>query len=272
MSTDKHLANDQEGTLATDLSIIVPAYNEAGNVTLLYGAIETALRKIDLSWELIFCDDGSEDNTWQEITGLSLEDRKVSGVRLSRNFGHQYALLAGLKFAVGRAVITMDADNQHPPDVIPKLIDSWNRGNKIVQTVRIDPESTGVFKRITSYLYYRIYSFLSGVNIQPGMADFRLLDRKVVNDLLEFREEGLFLRGLVQWVGYTSETISFVAEKRSIGVTKYTLRKMLRLAWTGITSFSIIPLRIGIFVGLFTSIVAFGGMFASLYLPSDLAK
>jgi dolichol-phosphate mannosyltransferase len=247
------------------LSIVVPALAEEENIASLHEAVEDALRQEGLSWELIFCDDGSPDQTWRRISELSERDPRVSGVRLSRNFGHQYAIMAGLAIARGRAIITMDADHQHPPKLIPSLVRSWRSGNKIVHTVRTDSASTGVFKRVSSRVFYRVYSFLSGVKIDPGMADYRLLDRKVVNDLLLFREEGLFLRGLVQWVGYDSDRIPFEAADRRAGRTKYTPLRMMRFAWTGITSFSMVPLRLGIFLGLLTSAVAFCGVIYSVW-------
>jgi len=249
----------------TDISIVVPAYDEAENLASLHEKIKDSLADTDFRWELIFCDDGSKDDTWQEINKIRDADTRVSGLRLSRNFGHQYALLAGLTASTGRAVITMDADHQHPPDLLPMLINSWKHGNKIVHTIRKDPKSIGIFKRLTSRIYYRVYSILSGVTITPGMADFRLLDRQVVDNILSYREEGVFLRGIVQLVGYSSDSISFTAQERRSGDTKYSLGKMLRFAWTGISSFSTVPLRIGIFVGLFTSVSAFGWMFWAVW-------
>jgi len=231
----------------------------------LFDKIFDVMSSLDMTWELIFCDDGSTDSTWAEIEALNEKNGNVLGIRLSRNFGHQQALIAGLTKSSGRAVITMDADHQHPPSLLPDLIKSWKCGNKIVHALRLDPKSLGFFKKLSSRLYYRIYSFLCGVKLQPGMADFRLLDRQVINDLLEFKEEGLFLRGMVQWVGYKSDIIPFTANARMAGQTKYSVSMMFRFAWTGITSFSIIPLRLGIFLGLLTSFIAFCGMFYAIW-------
>jgi len=242
------------------LSIVVPAFNERGNLGKLYADVASTLAPLGLTWELIFVDDGSTDDTWSDIRALNAADPRVRGIRLSRNFGHQGALLAGMSHARGEAVVSMDADLQHPPHVLPQLIAAWRRGSRIVKTVRRDPPDVPFFKRMFSRLFYRVFSYLSGVDLRNGMADFRLLDRKVLDQLLEFKEGGLFLRGMVEWVGYSSATIEFDCEPRFSGSTKYNLRRMLRLAWHGISSFSLVPLRIGISVGLIASALAFLGV------------
>src|SRR5262249_49099650 len=144
-------------------------------------------------WELLIVDDGSVDQTWGEIVRLRESDCRVYGLRLTRNFGHQSALWAGLCHARGKAAISMDADLQHPPEVIPQLVEAWDRGARVVHTVRVDEQYASWWKSRTSRLYYRVYAALSGVSIDPGMADFRLIDREVLDNLLEFREEGLFI-------------------------------------------------------------------------------
>lgn len=232
------------------LSIVIPAYNEEGNIEKLSQELAEILSKIDISYEIIFVDDGSTDRTWLIISSLHKKNSLIKGLRLSRNFGHQYALFAGLSHAIGKAVISMDADLQHPPRLIPELINKWREGNKIVHTIRADPEDFGFLKKKLSRLYYKIFSFCSGIKIEPGMADFRLLDRDVVNSILLFREEGLFVRGIVQWVGFPSVCVHFQSANRYSGSSHYTLKKMVRLAWNGIASFSIVPLRISTIVGL----------------------
>jgi len=248
------------------LSVVIPAYYEEGNLHRLYDELVAALDPTTSEWEIVFVDDGSTDGTWAEIFALHLKDGRVRGVRLSRNFGHQYALFAGLTNARGRAVITMDADLQHPPAVIAQLVEEWRKGSKIVHTIRIDQGSISWQKKLTSKIFYKVFSFLSGVDMSSGMADFRLLDRQVVDQLLQLKEGGLFLRGLVQWVGYQNTKVSFQCRDRFAGKSKYSFRKMLKFAWTGITSFSIIPLRIGIIIGLITSLFAFYQLLEALYV------
>lgn len=247
------------------LSIVVPVYNESGNIEKLYTELKAQLPGTGLQWEIIYSDDGSSDQTWNTIQALREKDIRVKAIRLSRNFGHQYALFAGLSYATGDAVISMDGDMQHPPELIPQMVEKWRQGSKIVHTIRKDSSDVSLFKRYSSRLYYRVFSYLSGVRIEMGMADFRLLDRQVLDHILQFREEGLFLRGIVQWVGFPSTEITFQSNERFSGSRKYTLKRMINLAWTGITSFSVVPLRIGIFIGVLTSLVAFTEMLYAIY-------
>lgn len=242
------------------ISIVVPACNEADNVAELHSRLCSVLAASADLWELVFVDDGSRDATWARIGALAAADGRVRGIRLSRNFGHQNALLAGLTAARGEAVISMDADLQHPPEVVPRLIDKWREGFAIVHGIRRDPAFVSPWKKLTSNLYYRLFSYLSGVDIEPGAADFRLLDRQVLREILAFREEGLFLRGLVHWIGYDSASVEFDCGERFAGKTAYTPRKMLSLAWHGISSFSLVPLRLAIMVGLIVSTLAFLGV------------
>jgi dolichol-phosphate mannosyltransferase len=242
------------------ISIVIPAYNEERNLGVLYANLREVLSAAsEEDFEVVFVDDGSSDRTWDTIVALSAGDVRVRGVRLSRNFGHQSALMAGLAAARGQAVVTMDADLQHPPPVVPQLLRKWREGFHIVHAVRRDPPNVSWFKRKTSKLYYRLFSFMSGVAIEPGSADFCLLDRQVLDEVLKFEEEGLFLRGLVHWVGYATTSVPFECGERHAGTSKYSLRKMLTLGWHGVSSFSLVPLRIGIAIGLLSSTLAFLG-------------
>ena len=249
-----------------EVSIVIPAYNEDENIFNLYNELLKVLSSSNLEWEIIFSDDGSNDSTWDNIKSLCNQNRNIKGIRLSRNFGHQYALFAGLCNAEGSAIITMDADLQHPPELIPKLLSEWKKGNKVVQTIRLEPHNIGFIKKTTSGIFYKIFSFLSSVKIENGMADFRLLDRQVLDNIIKFREEGLFLRGIVNWVGFPSSNVEFKCQERNYGMSKYTLKKMINLATAGITSFSIVPLRIGIFFGIFTSFIAFGELIYAIFV------
>jgi dolichol-phosphate mannosyltransferase len=244
------------------ISVVIPAYNEERNLPVLYASVREVLNAAvgESEWELVVVDDGSSDGTWEAVSKLGASDVRLRGLRLSRNFGHQSALMAGLAAARGRAIITMDADLQHPPSLLPQLIRKWREGFQIVHAIRRDPPNLSWFKRTTSKLYYRVFAFMSGVEIEPGSADFRLLDRQVVDELLKFEEEGLFLRGLVHWVGYSTASIPFECGERHAGASKYGLRKMLTLGWHGVSSFSLVPLRVGIAVGLLSSMFAFVGV------------
>jgi dolichol-phosphate mannosyltransferase len=248
-----------------ELSVVVPVYNEAGNIRKLCSELIPVLDGLEMTWEVIFCDDGSDDETWELINKLHQEDERLKGIRFSRNFGHQYALFAGMQHASGKAVVTMDGDLQHPPKLLPEMLERWRAGDKIVHTVRIYNQQQGFLKKLSSNLFYRVFNFLSGVEMEGGMADFRLLDRQVLDELLKFKEEGLFLRGLVHWVGYQSSKLEFQCGQRYSGEGKYSLKKMLKLAWTGITSFSIVPLRISIIIGVLTSLLAFMEMLYAIY-------
>jgi glycosyltransferase involved in cell wall biosynthesis len=247
---------DTRGVLPV-VSVVVPAFNEAENIPLLHRLVSEVLQGcIPQQWELIFIDDGSRDATWSAISQLAAETPNVRGIRLSRNFGHQYALLAGMEMADGQAVIMMDCDLQHPVEMLPLLLQKWREGFMVVKTLRQEIDDIGWFKRWSSRTFYRLFSFLSGVDLRPGLADFRLLDRKALEEMLRFREEGLFLRGLTEWIGFPSCAIPYQPGKRLHGQSQYSLQKMVKLGWRGVSSFSIMPLRIGILIGLIGSLLS----------------
>jgi len=243
--------------LSPDISIVIPLFCEEGNVRQLIGRLLRATQGIAESFEIILVDDGSRDRTWTQIEAEAENNKLVKGIRLSRNFGHQHALLAGLSHASGRAIISMDGDLQHPPEFIPQLIKKWREGYAIVNTSRDDVEVTPLFKRITSKYFYRFFSFMTDVKMSEGSSDFRLLDRRVLDNLLKFKDVDLFLRGAVQWLGFSQATLPYKAEMRHSGTSKYSLWKMLMFSRSAIISFSTKPLILSVWLGFVTCVLAF---------------
>ena len=238
------------------ISIVVPCYNEEGNVELLYSKVKETLS--DAKLEFIFVDDNSNDRTLEIIDSLSKKDESIKYISFSRNFGHQNALKAGLDNANGDCVISMDADLQHPPEMLPELIDKWIKGYDIVYTLRKDVENVSFFKKITSSLFYKLMNRFSEVEIKEGSADFRLLDRKIVDILTtNFSEFHLFYRGLISWIGFNQVGVEYIPHKRFSGTTKYSIAKMFSFALNGITSFSIKPLKLAVLLGVFISAISF---------------
>jgi len=237
------------------VSIVVPVFNEIPNVGPLIEAVEAALGT--QPYEILFVDDGSTDGTPAEIETHAARDDRICAVVLSRNFGHQHALAAGLRCARGDVVVTMDGDLQHPPGLIPTLIERWQEGANIVHTRRADTEDLPGFKRLTSRAFYRVFGWLSDVPLEPGMADFRLLDRRVVDELNRMQDGRLFLRALLRWMGYRSAIVPFTPGQRHAGRSKYTTRRMLRLATDGTLAFSTVPLRVGLLIGTATAVLSF---------------
>jgi polyisoprenyl-phosphate glycosyltransferase len=235
------------------ISVVIPAFNEEGNLRVVYSALCNVLEGYD--WEVVFVDDGSKDKTYSIILELNAEDPRVRGLSFSRNFGHQYALLAGMRAAKGDVIISMDADLQHPPELLPKMIKAWQDGYNIVHTERYYAPDTRFFKRVTSNAFYRVFSLLSGLKLEIGQSDFRLLDRRALNVIVQHDSGQLFLRGIVRAVGFRSTSLPYNVGERFSGDSKYTFRRMLRFAMQGITSFSTVPLRLGILCGF-----AMGGL------------
>lgn len=234
------------------ISIVLPSYNEEGNIEKVYQEVSQYLD--GHAYELIFVDDGSSDSTLANIYALAKKHKEVRYITFSRNFGHQAALRAGLKYAKGDAVISMDADLQHPPKMLPELIAKWKEGYEVVYTIRQDSQATPFFKRVTSQGFYKVMNFLSGLDLDEGAADFRLLDRKVVDVINAQEESDLFLRGYINWLGFNQMGLPYQPAQRFSGVSKYPLKKMIAFASKGVTQFSIKPLRLS----LFLSAVAFG--------------
>ena len=246
-----------------EISIVIPTYCEEGNIVELYEQLKRQLSKSEIhSFEIIFVNDGSKDNSLEKIKELAIRDERVKYIHFSRNFGHQNALRAGLDFAKGEAVISMDADLQHPPELIPTLIAFWRAGNKVVYTKRKDKNDLSFFKKLTSKMFYKLVNYLSETKLEEGTADFRLLDRSVVEALKNFNENNLFYRGIIPGLGFRQHGIDYIPNERFSGSTKYTFSKMVRFALTGITSSSAKPLYFSIYLGAFLALCSF---FYALY-------
>ncbi len=215
-------------------------------------------------------DDGSNDNSLQKLEALSKNDNRLFFAALSRNFGHQNALKAGVDLVkdYSDAVITMDGDMQHPPALIPELIKKWEEGYDVVYTIRDEEKALSYFKKKTSKWFYTIMNKLSEVEFEPGTADFRLMDKKVVAVFSDFSENELFIRGIISWIGFNQYAINYKPHERFSGKSKYTITKMVRFALQGITSFSTRPLHIAIFLGIGLTMLAF--LFFTIYVVYSL--
>jgi len=236
------------------ISIVVPVFNESENLIPLLNKLNEIFSDT-YRYEVIFVDDGSTDDTMKQLLKIVANDKNVFYISFSRNFGHQNALKAGLDMAAGDCVITLDGDLQHPPTLIPTMLAYWEEGYDIVYTRRRDDKRLSFVKRVTSDCFGKVLKFLSGMPIEQGIADFRLLDRKVVDVLLSFQEPDLFLRGAIYWIGFRKYALEYKPDCRFSGQTKYSSAKMVRLAVQGITSFSVKPLYVSVFLGaLFISV------------------
>jgi dolichol-phosphate mannosyltransferase len=239
------------------ISIVIPVMNEEGNIQLISSKVIDVL-SIYKKYEIIFVDDGSTDNTLPILENLNKNNKNIKFLSFSRNFGHQNALKAGLDYTKGDCVISLDGDMQHPPELIPEMINKWKRdGYDIVYTVRKDDPNQGFFKKISSRLFYKFLNYIADTNITAGSADFRLLDKSVVDIIRQFKESPLFFRGLIPWIGFKQIAIEYMPNQRLWGKSKYSLKKMFDLALTGILGFSIKPLLISIYIGIFISAGSF---------------
>lgn len=248
------------------ISFVVPVYNEAENLREFYKRLTEVMAGIEYDYQLLFVDDGSNDGSVLILKELTRNDERVQAFLLSRNFGHQMALTCGLDNACGDAVITMDGDLQHPPELVPELISLWEAGSEIVQTVRRDTEDASFFKKLTSRLYYKLINKMSKVSITPGGSDFRLMDRLAVDALNLYGERARFIRGLVNNLGYKVAFVEFVAPPRFAGSSKFNLRKMLHFALDGITAFSKVPLRWAFYIGLLCGLGSMLVLFHVIYI------
>jgi dolichol-phosphate mannosyltransferase len=247
-------------------------FNEQDNINEFYKRITKVLSALPYEYELIFIDDGSQDGTALLLNELVQKDTRVQAYLFSRNFGHQLALTCGLDHAAGDAVITMDGDLQHPPELLPQILQLWEEGNEIVQTVRKATEDASFFKNLTSAVYYKMINSVSKVHITPGGSDFRLMDRNAVEAFRLYRERARFVRGMINNLGFKYVTVEFIAPPRFAGTSKYNFRKMLHFALDGITAFSNVPLRWAFYVGLFFglgSILLLGHVIYVKYVVQD---
>jgi dolichol-phosphate mannosyltransferase len=238
-------------------SIVVPAHDEEGAIEELAARLGEVMDMLDGDAEAIFVDDGSRDRTYELMLAVARNDPRFRVIRLSRNFGHQTALTAGVDFSSGEAVIVLDADLQDPPEVILELAARWREGYDVVYAVRDIREGETRFKRMTARAFYRAFNRISEVKVPVDVGDFRLVDRRVLDVFARMRESNRFVRGMFSWIGLRQTGVLYRREERFAGATKYPLRKMLRFATTGVVSFSSAPLRAALNLGFIVSLVSF---------------
>ena len=244
------------------ICILSAAFNEGESILIFYNAVKKVISELPFDFCFCFVNDGSTDSTLEIIKKIAANDLTVKYISFSRNFGQQVALKAGIDFICSDAIIMMDSDMQHSPDLIPVLIDAWQSQKvNMVNTIREEDEELSWFKRKSSKLFYKILNRLSDLQLEPGQADFRLIDKQVTQTLRNSKEHDVFLRGMIHWIGFKQTTINYKANKRFAGQSKYTFSKMMSLALAGITSFSVKPLYSAIYIGFGFAFLAF------LYLP-----
>ncbi len=240
------------------LSLVVPCHNEADNVDALHRRVGAVMAALDVSWEMILVNDGSRDQTLQRLLDLQRADPHISVIDLSRNFGKEAALTAGLDHARGEAVIPLDADLQDPPELIPQLLDKWREGFEVVNAVRQARAGDGWAKRLTAHAFYRVINRLSAVDIPPDTGDFRLISRQALEAIRSLPERRRFMKGLFAWAGFRSAEVCYSRPARHSGSSAWNYWKLWNFALEGITSFSIAPLQLASYLGFVVSVLAFG--------------
>jgi glycosyltransferase involved in cell wall biosynthesis len=251
--------------MSVELSVIVPCYNEEAVLAECHRRLAGVLDAMGVEYECLYIDDGSRDSTWLHLRRMQEESAgRVVAVSLSRNFGHQPAVSAGLTLARGKAVVIIDADMQDPPELIPEMVKLWRAGNDVVYGVRESREGESGFKLLTARLFYRVISGLSDVDIPADTGDFRLIDRRAVDAILSMPERHRLLRGICSWVGFVQTPFPYRRSARFAGVTKYPFKKMLALALDGIISFSTVPLRLLTIAGMLTALLSLAGIVYAL--------
>lgn len=244
-------------TAVRSISVVVPVFNEEEIIGLFYDRMKKVLTSLDgLSWEIIFVDDGSRDTSFAKLSAMAASDPNVKVLKFSRNFGHQIAITAGVDAARGDCVVVIDSDLQDPPEVIPAMVDQWRQGFDVVYGVRSEREGETAVKLMTASMFYRLLGRLTNVQIPANVGDFRLMSRRVVDQLKLLREKDRFVRGLVSWVGFRQTGVTYHRAAREAGVTKYPLGKMIKFAFDGITSFSTAPLKLATWTGYLSALAA----------------
>ena len=247
------------------MSVVVPVRNEAENLLELYQRLSTVLPGLTADYEIVFVNDGSSDTSLEILEKLHFEDRHVAVIDLSRNFGHQAALTAGLDHVRGEAVVCMDADLQDPPEVVPQLVARWREGWDVVYAIR-RKRKEGFIKRLAYAVFYRLLGRIADVEVPIEAGDFGLMDRRAVSEIRAMREHGRFLRGLRAWVGFNQTGVEYDRGRRFAGDVQYTWLKLFRLAVDGLCAFSAVPLRLATVLGLVVSAVSFAAVVLVLYL------
>ena len=245
-------------------SVVVPCFNEQEVIPQTHQRLTEQLNVMDKRYEIIYIDDGSSDDTPRLLAELAEGDERARVIRFTRNFGHQYAITAGLEYATGQAVVIIDADLQDPPELIAAMVERWREGYHVVYGQRIDREGETKFKLWTARAFYKFINWLSDVHIPADTGDFRLMDRKVVDAFLRLPERDRFVRGMVAWVGFNQVALPYHREARAAGASKYPLGKMVRFALDGVLSFSLIPLRLAALAGILVSGLSLLGILYAL--------
>ena len=239
-------------------SFVIPAYNEQDNINTVYSKILELIQKNEYNdYEIIFVNDGSIDNTSNILKDLTTKNKNVKFIDLSRNFGHQAALWAGMAHATGDAIISLDCDLQDPPEVVSEMINKWEQGYEIVYARRLNFRKDNFLKKILSKLYYRLLDKMTNIDIPQNVGDFRLIDKKVLKALQRMNERSKYLRGMVAWTGFNSTFVNYERPDREKGVSNYTFGKLLKLGASGMMNFSSIPLKLGLILGIMTIVSGF---------------
>lgn len=253
------------------LSLIVPVFNEEEVLPVSYARMSAAMQALTgYDYEIIYVNDGSRDGTMKQLRTIAREHKEVRVISFSRNFGHQLAVTAGMDNARGDALIIIDADLQDPPEVIAELVKAWENGADIAYGKRLKREGETVFKKLTAFCYYRLLNAMSAYPIPLDTGDFRLLDKKVADVFLKMREHNRFLRGMSGWMGFDAVPVEYVRHERQAGKTKYTLKKMLRLAFDGILGFSYKPMSLALYAGAALGVIGMLGLIALIIIAATI--